>query len=420
MTAMVNLGWVFLLLLGAQPSLYGSRRGGGGLAHSLTPPAPPTPPAPTTHSDDGVSLTHNIAGNSSGTRGEELDQLDHLLAELTPWTVKQASKRQYQPQPYQYQQFPSYCPGYTPNCPSACPANPGCPLCPVNPPCPACPNVPSCPTLSPPPPVPPCPTYSPCPECPVTPISCPPGPKGFPGPPGPSCTGLPGPPGPPGHGIPGPPGNPGLPGRCESSCPSPQPPHNCGNQDLFAIIISLISNRSCCDHSCPVEPEECPWDISLIVPKYFLVKEKIDLIAKLNTRIDLLVAAILRMRVVVDRAYDMVGDAGSPGDEGDHGDKGDQGPTGEPGQCPEETCFVGPPGKPGPTGEPGSQGPKGECCYGIRGPRGHKGVPGKSIPGVLGPPGFRGDKGDMGRTTWGYDADVLGTLNVQQFSSLNG
>nr|XP_045613969.1 collagen alpha-1(XVI) chain-like [Procambarus clarkii] len=437
---MAGLVWVteavvLLLLLAPPPPAAGAGRRVGGLRH---PGPSPLAPSPRPHHP-------GVTGVTNETTRADLEQLDNLLAELQPWTIKEASKRQY---PYQQQTCPyghgsPYCmPGA---CPAQCPAQPACPLpqpcpplaCPTQRPCPplVCPPQrpcppPVCPPQQPCPPVvcPPSPPIPPCPTCPsITPcdpcidVKCPSGPKGFPGPPGPPCSGLPGPPGLPGQGLPGPRGIPGPPGKCDTSCPSYPVPTDCGNNELYMTIIALVAGRGCCERDCHEEPQECPWDISILMSKYLVVKEKIDLISKLNTRIDLLVAAILRMRVSLDRAYDMVGDPGSPGEEGDHGDRGDKGPTGEPGQCPEETCLVGPAGKPGPAGEPGEQGPKGECCHGTRGPRGHKGPPGKSTPGLPGLPGLRGDKGDPGRASWSYGADVFLNLGVQQeITALSG
>lgn len=178
------------------------------------------------------------------------------------------------------------------------------------------------------------------------------------------------------------------------------------------IIAIIGGGGGCCEEECPVEPEECQWDITLLVSKYLIVRNKIDLIGKLDVRIDLLVAAIFRMRVAIERAYDMVGPQGSPGEEGDPGEKGDKGPTGDPGLCPEATCLVGPMGSPGPVGILGEPGPKGECCYGSRGPRGRKGVQGVGKPGTPGPPGVRGDRGDPGRATWGYFEEIEGSIGI--------
>lgn len=173
----------------------------------------------------------------------------------------------------------------------------------------------------------------------------------------------------------------------------------------------MISS-GCCDRGCPEGDKECPWDISLLVSKYLVVREQIDLISKFDTRIDLLVAAIFRMRLAVEGAYEMVGEPGEPGDEGDPGAKGDRGPAGEPGRCPGSSCLVGPPGDPGPPGSPGDKGRKGDCCYGTPGQRGRKGDAGRGIPGDRGPPGLRGDKGEVGRIMLGYASEFELTMGA--------
>lgn len=174
----------------------------------------------------------------------------------------------------------------------------------------------------------------------------------------------------------------------------------------------MISS-GCCDRGCPEGDKECPWDISLLVSKYLVVREQIDLISKFDTRIDLLVAAIFRMRLAVEGAYEMVGEPGEPGDEGDPGAKGDRGPAGEPGRCPGSSCLVGPPGDPGPPGSPGDKGRKGDCCYGTPGQRGRKGDAGRGIPGDRGPPGLRGDKGEVGRIMLGYASEFELTMGAR-------
>ncbi|XP_042238218.1 collagen alpha-2(VI) chain-like [Homarus americanus] len=370
--------------------------------------------SPTTHP---VLLNPTTLGRVNGTSESQLNQLDHLLAELQPMTINEATRRQLQPnlQPYLQQNQQQYLQPYQQQ---RCVYGAGSQYCPQ-----PCLNMP-CPQ----PPVTPCPQYpvTPCPSCPITPCPvcpdsdptvCPPGPQGFPGSPGPPCTGNPGPPGPPGRSIPGPPGLTGPPGVCtDGVCPD----QDCDHTDIMERIIIIMAGGGCCDNQCSKEPEKCPWEISLLVSKYVLVRKHVDLISKLDTRIDLLIAAILRMRVAIDRAYDMVGEPGIPGEEGDRGDKGHKGPAGEPGQCPEETCFVGPAGRPGPNGEPGEPGPKGECCYGKRGPKGRKGPPGKGTPGHPGPPGLRGDKGDPGRATWNFDADIHSHLSIEHITSHSG
>lgn len=251
----------------------------------------------------------------------------------------------------------------------------------------------------------------PCPSCPPggRPL-CPPGPPGSIGPPGPPCFGPPGLPGPPGLGYPGQPGQPGPPGSCVGTCP-PQRPEDCGNQDLISRILYLISQGGCCHQGCPAPPQdECYWDSARLWLLFTQVKTKIERIAELDARIDLLVAAVFRMRLAVERAYNMVGDTGAPGEDGDPGEKGDVGPTGEPGHCPEMTCLVGPAGPPGRPGDKGDQGPKGECCYGTRGQRGPKGQSGRGSTGVSGVAGHKGQKGDPGRVVWAAP-DSLGTLD---------
>ncbi|XP_064118151.1 collagen alpha-1(XVIII) chain-like [Macrobrachium nipponense] len=325
----------------------------------------------------------DVASNTTGSLNE-LEQLDNLLSDLQPFGIKDSQKRQ-GTRPETMQCFPQVCPRVPPVQPC---------IIPVPPP--------------PPPPVP-CPTPPPadCPSCDT--VTCPPGPAGRPGLPGPPCAGLPGPPGLPGRGIPGPPGPQGPPCQCDSQgggecCPD--------EDNIIQTIINLVINGGgCCDQDCP-DPvsEECPWDISVLISKYLLVRKRIDLIGKLDTRVDMLVAAIYRMRVAIERAYDMVGPPGNPGEEGDPGEKGDKGPSGEPGQCPQSTCFVGPMGSPGPIGPPGEPGLKGECCYGERGPRGVKGPTGTGKPGPQGPPGLRGDPGDPGRAVWGGLEEIQGSL----------
>lgn len=166
--------------------------------------------------------------------------------------------------------------------------------------------------------------------------------------------------------------------------------------------ILVLLGRGCCDHGCQDPgPEECTWDSGHLWGLFLQVKNKIALISKLDTSIDVMVATVFKMRLTVQRAYDMVGSPGPPGDEGDPGEKGDKGPTGDPGHCPEMTCLVGPAGPPGRTGEIGEPGPKGECCYGARGHRGRKGEAGRGSPGVSGLAGHKGSKGDSGRVIWG-------------------
>ncbi|XP_068247611.1 collagen alpha-3(IX) chain-like [Palaemon carinicauda] len=339
------------------------------------------------------SAWHNVTSNNTDTL-DEFDQLDSLLFELQPFGVKDSQKRQ-GTLPEIAQCFPQVCP-YVP------PPQP-CPIPPFPQP------VPPPPT---PPPVVPCPVLPPipCPECGT--VTCPPGPTGPPGLPGPPCLGQPGLPGPPGRSIPGPPGPRGPPCYCESGGGGGE---CCPDQDnMIQTIINLVisgGGGGCCDQDCPESvPEECPWDISILISKYLLVRKRIDLIGKLDTRVDVLVSAIYRMRVAIERAYDMVGPPGSPGEEGDPGVKGDKGPSGEPGQCPQSTCYVGPMGPPGPVGPPGEQGPKGECCYGERGVRGSKGPVGEGRNGIPGPPGIRGDSGDPGRAVWGGLEEIEGSL----------
>ncbi|XP_047479869.1 collagen alpha-5(IV) chain-like [Penaeus chinensis] len=338
-----------------------------------------------------ITPTQGSPRNRTGT--DNVDQLDRLLADLEP---RVQFKRQY-----------TQCPYIRPPVnPPVCPMPPACPMipCPVPPgpdPVPPTPGPVRPPVDPVPPPV--CPPAPQCPPCPTQPATCPPGRPGPPGPPGPPCAGPPGPPGPPGISSPGLPGPPGLPGTCSgSSCVAPP---SCGNEGWYGTITNMISN-GCCDRGCPEGDEECPWDISLLVSKYLVVRDQIDLISKLDTRIDLLVAAIFRMRLAVEGAYEMVGEPGEPGEEGDPGAKGDRGPAGEPGRCPGSSCLVGPAGDPGPPGSPGDKGRKGDCCYGTPGPQGRKGDAGRGIPGDRGPPGLRGDKGEVGRAVFGYSGEL--------------
>ncbi|XP_042890007.1 collagen alpha-1(III) chain-like [Penaeus japonicus] len=356
--------WLLVCLCLVAPTWAGRKKGKKKSRKKDRPVGPP--PTLTTQEE-----TRNRTG--AGT----VDQLDLLLADLEPSVP---FKRQY-----------SHCPYPRPPVnPPVCPMPPTCPSLP----CPMPPTDPVPPSECPPPPV--------CPPCPNQPVTCPPGRPGPPGPPGPPCTGPPGTPGPPGISSPGPPGPPGVPGSCNSgNCIAPP---SCGNDAWYGTITNMISGGGCCHQECP--DEECPWDISLLVSKYLVVREQIDLISKFDTRIDLLVAAIFRMRLAVEGAYEMVGDPGEPGDEGDPGEKGDRGPAGEPGHCPGSSCLVGPAGDPGPPGSPGDKGRKGDCCYGTVGPRGRKGDAGRGIPGDRGPPGLRGDKGEVGRTIFGYSSEL--------------
>lgn len=178
-----------------------------------------------------------IAGNRTG--GDNVDQLDRLLADLEPSVH---FKRQYAQCPYPP----------TPVNPPVCPMPPACPMIPCPVPPPIVP-VPPTPGPVPPPidPVPPpvCPPAPQCPPCPTQPAVCPPGRPGPPGPPGPPCTGPPGQPGPPGISSPGPPGPPGLPGTCSGGgCVAPP---SCGNEGWYGTITNMISS-GCCDRGCPV------------------------------------------------------------------------------------------------------------------------------------------------------------------------
>ncbi|XP_042890003.1 collagen alpha-3(IX) chain-like [Penaeus japonicus] len=366
-----------------------------------------------------VPPTTPVSAGRNASDFVSMSQLDTLLADLGG-SSGLPLRRQTCPFAAQPSQ-PVVCP-----VPQPCPITP--PQCPLTPPQtrpPTPPQVwpppPTPPQVRPPPPLPPvqCPTCPPpraCPTCPNRPSTCPPGAPGAPGEPGPPCRGPPGNPGPPGVSAVGPPGPPGAPGGCGGAGCGATP--TCGNEEWYSTIIAMINGNSCCGNDCQVEDEECPWDISLLVSKYLVVREQIDLISKLDTRIDLLVAAIFRMRLAVEGAYEMVGDPGEPGDEGDPGEKGDRGPAGEPGHCPGSSCLVGPAGDPGPPGSPGDKGRKGDCCYGTVGPRGRKGDAGRGIPGDRGPPGLRGNKGDVGRAMLGYAGELELSVGTSSSSSL--
>ncbi|XP_037800716.1 collagen alpha-1(I) chain-like [Penaeus monodon] len=386
-----RLYWLLVCVSLVGPTWAARRRGGRKGRKKAEARAPPIPP---------TSTARNVSGSPY------VDQLDALLADLggsaTAPFKRQSCPYARQPSP------PQLCPVPQP-CPAARPTQPPPPT-----PWPTAPPIPS-PITPPAPQCPSCPQPPPCPACPSQPVTCPPGRPGPPGQPGPPCTGPPGQPGPPGIGAPGPPGPPGFTGNCSGGgCTGMA---SCGNDRWYSAIIGMVQSNRCCGESCQDEDEDCPWDISLLVSKYLVVRDQIDLISKLDTRIDLLVAAIFRMRLAVEGAYEMEGEPGEPGDEGDPGAKGDRGPAGEPGRCPGSSCLVGPPGDPGPPGSPGDKGRKGDCCYGTPGPRGRKGDAGRGIPGERGPPGLRGDKGEIGRVVLGHTAEF--ELAVGASSSLS-
>ncbi|KAG7159983.1 hypothetical protein Hamer_G017425 [Homarus americanus] len=234
------------------------------------------------------------AGRVNGTSESQLNQLDHLLAELQPMTINEATRRQLQPnlQPYLQQNQQQYLQPYQQQ---RCVYGAGSQYCPQ-----PCLNMP-CPQ----PPVTPCPQYpvTPCPSCPITPCPvcpdsdptvCPPGPQGFPGSPGPPCTGNPGPPGPPGRSIPGPPGLTGPPGVCtDGVCPD----QDCDHTDIMERIIIIMAGGGCCDNQCSL----MTWWVSQgFLERKVTVETKDTKVLQVNP------ASAPRRRVLLDQQVDQV------------------------------------------------------------------------------------------------------------------
>ncbi|KAG0720441.1 hypothetical protein GWK47_048513 [Chionoecetes opilio] len=240
-------------------------------------------PLPTMH--PGAPLLNPSLGNAENQHNvtNMLDDLEILLLSLPPLPPpRQPHKRQQGTSPTP----PGSCPYNNPyRCPNSCPT-----YCPKPPRPDTCPPVPPCPG---------CPPQEPCSDC-----GCPPGPIGPPGPPGPNCVGPPGAQGASGRGLQGPRGTPGPPGSCHGQC-NDQRPWDCGNNndDLITQILANL-NQGCCgqSHSCSDPGEgECNWDSAHLWNLFSQVKIRVDLMGTLDTKIDLLVSAIFRMRLAVQR-----------------------------------------------------------------------------------------------------------------------